>query len=182
MKALNGGADQAAATVRLNLDGKYKDEQSLAHSLPLLLLGLGAVGSLFTGVRGLVLGHSVTNAVVSIAVAGLLGAGIWLLARQRVKVKVTRKGVTYEVGPIFHRKQKLRWADVDSCDIVQTPPLGQWSGQNIHLSQETVISMVGRNGLAIVMKDGQRYFIGCKDIDRLKEVFEPHAGPPEGQV
>lgn len=36
---------------------------------------------------------------------------------------------------------------------------------------ETFVSLTGRNGLAILTKEGRRYFIGCDDVDALNDAF-----------
>lgn len=167
-----GSIDARDPSVRLTVGGKYKEEQRVTDRALYGLLVLALFGSLFTGVRGLVLGLSVWSSLVSISAAGAIAAATIVLSRQRIKVKINRKGISYKVGPFQKRKQKLRWADVASCDIVKTPPAGDWLGSNVHLSDETVASLVGRNGLAIVMNDGRRYFVGVKNLEQLQDLFD----------
>jgi len=170
--------DGEQATVRLTVRGKYKEEQRFGDRAVFLLLVLGLFGSLIIGVRRLVVGPPSWDAAVSLAAAAAIAGATIVLSRQRIKVKINRKGISYKVGPFHKRKQKLRWADVASCDIVKTPPAGDWLGTNMHLSDETVASLVGRNGLAIVMNDGRRYFVGVKNLEQLRDLFD---APPVGE-
>lgn len=173
-----GSIDAHDPSVRLTVHGKYKEEQRVTDRVLFALLLLGLFGSLFIGVRGLLLGPPSWDAAVSLVAAAAIAAATLVLSRQRIKVKINRKGISYKVGPFHKRKQKLRWADVASCDIVKTPPAGDWLGSNMHLSDETVASLVGRNGLAIVMNDGRRYFVGVKNLEQLRDLFD---APPAAE-
>lgn len=109
--------------------------------------------------------------LVFIALAAITGGFLWWLSRLRMKVTINEKHIKFKVDPIHDKKQKIAWAQVESCELVTTSPLEQLQGGNITFDHEKRISFTGRNGLAITTTSGKQYFIGSRKVDKLKEVL-----------
>ena len=73
------------------------------------------------------------------------------------------------MNALIPSKDKIVWSNVDICKIVQTPSASQWSGGNFAFGSEKFISFNGRNGLSLTTVDGEKIFVGCQNIEKLKE-------------
>lgn len=102
--------------------------------------------------------------------AGLSGWMYWLF-RLRLSVKITDKSIKYKMAPLHGSSRKIPWSEVEDCTIVQTPKIGQWHGGNLTYGAESHYSLSGRNGLSVKTRDGRKYFIGCRDVEGLKDAL-----------
>lgn len=106
-----------------------------------------------------------------------LGAVLAYLLRVRMKVKVNRKGVNYSIYPWQEDRHKIRWKEVDRCEIVKLPEASALSGWGVQYgSREQGWNMGLNRGLRLHLRSGDSYFIPIKDLpqleDTLEEIFE----------
>ncbi len=100
---------------------------------------------------------------------GFLLFYLWTL---RMNVQMTHKHVKVQYFGWNTEKVKIKWKDVENCEVVNTNLLSQLNGYNIHFGSENFYSLCGRNGLLLTLKDGERVFVGCKNTEELKEVLK----------
>jgi hypothetical protein len=151
----------------------FKEKQHFRDIPVLVLLGLMMLATLYGTVKALVeAGGNYGNFIILFVATLSLGVWIWWLTRLRLKVSVSDKKIKYKMSPIHPKKQSIKWEQIENCELVKTPPVAQWSGGNISFNHEQRISVTGRNGLAIKTKEGKHYFIGCHNIEQLKEALD----------
>lgn len=150
----------------------YKEKQRFNDKLVLVMLGLGIVGLLYAAATFFFNEQtSATYALTCLAFAAGLGGILYRLTHLRYKLQVTDKQIKFKLSPAQVATQKIKWAEVDSCEIVKTPKAAQWHGSNLRRPREKYFSLTGRNGMAITTKCGSRYFLGCTDVEALKDTL-----------
>lgn len=156
----------------------FKEEQTYQSKDVLFAIGLIAVVLLANGVYQLIENGARNLSVVltSMAVVAGLGAWMWYLAHTRLATKITTKKITARMDAFRARKVQIPIADIASCEAVETPLAAQWTGGNISFENERVLSVNGRNGLAIETHDGQRFFVGSSDVEALKQAVQRALG------
>ncbi len=150
----------------------YKDQQNFTDKLVFLLLAIGLFGGLvglFYSIWNAHIPIETTMAYLTIAIVSLVWI-VWLRMLE-LKVSINDKRIKFKLYPIHRRSQKIFWDDVESCEIVTSPVGAQWHGSNLQYAREALYSLTGRNGLRILLADGRRYFIGCKDVDLLQKTL-----------
>lgn len=80
----------------------------------------------------------------SFALAAAIGGVLAMLRRQRVRISITKKRIKDETGPFLKQKEKIKWSEIASCEIIRTPPLAQRHAGNLHFSDESFISLAVR--------------------------------------
>ena len=103
----------------------------------------------------------------------VLSASLIYLLLLRISVYATPQYISFRVSPWSSRKVMINWDDVVECEIVETPVLAQWSGANIRAGHERLYSVNGRNGLHLVTREGDSFFIGSRKLDELREFLQP---------
>ncbi len=106
---------------------------------------------------------------VSLLMLGIFGLILKYLLALRLKLKVQENHLSFSMPPLKKSKEKIKWEDVDSCRIIETPSITQWHGGNISFNHEKRYSFNGRNGVHIITKNGTEYFIGSNNISNLRE-------------
>lgn len=151
----------------------FQEKQRFNDKLLYVLLGLGMAGSLI-GFGQALMGHpmGMARAAAYLSLILLFGGYGWWLAHLRLKVVVNDQWIKFKMSPFHAKSQKIRWEEVAVCKVVKTPRAALWHGGNIRFSGEYCYSLTGRNGLAILTKDGRRFFIGCNDVDELAESLD----------
>jgi hypothetical protein len=76
------------------------------------------------------------------------------------------------MSPLPVTKRSIFWEEVEQCKIVTTSEAAQWSGGNITFNHEKRYSFNGRNGLSITTKNGDHFFVGCKNLKNLKHALD----------
>jgi len=109
---------------------------------------------------------------LSFLLLGLLSSALYYLYKLRLKVAVNKKHISFSMPPLQKRKEKIKWKNVATCEIIQTPLMAQWHGGNIAFNHEKRFSLNGRNGVRITTKEGTQYFIGSKNLVELKAAIQ----------
>lgn len=97
--------------------------------------------------------------------------GFWYMFQLRLKISITEKSIRFRMEPFHSKKKKIYWEEIDTVEIVETPEIAQWHGGNITFNHEKRFSIYGRNGLHLVTKDGQEYFLGSRRLNELRKVI-----------
>lgn len=151
---------------------KFKEKQQFNNKPVLVILTVIGLVVIWRGAQFLLQPQpDYTAALFLSLVLAAVGGTIWWLIKVELKVTVNEKGIKFKMSPNHATKRFIAWDEIESCDLVKTSELAQWSGGNITFNHERRVSLSGRNGLAIKTKAGKYYFIGSKDIDRLEETL-----------
>jgi hypothetical protein len=86
-------------------------------------------------------------------------------------LRVNEKGISYQYFPRHEDRTKIKWEEIDNCEVVKTPMMTEMSGWNVQFSNEKNYSLSGRNGLDVTLKNGERVFLGAKNLSALKKVI-----------
>lgn len=123
--------------------------------------------------------NGLSNAIpiVLLGVAVLVvGFGLWILIRLQLKVAVTKKGINYKMSPLHTKKKTIDWDEVEECKVIETPKVAHMHGGNMKFWYEKKFTLSGRNGIAVITKDGDRYFIGTRETADLKKSIKKALG------
>lgn len=108
--------------------------------------------------------------LILLAVAVVVFAlAVWVISRVRLKVDVTDKGINYKMSPLHSKKQKIKWDEVDTIKVIETPKGVNMRGGNMKYWFEKKFTLSGLNGLALITKEGDHYFIGTSETSKLKK-------------
>lgn len=106
----------------------------------------------------------------------VFGFGMWIVFHVRLKVDVTKKGITYKMSPLHTKKKKIKWDEVETCKVIETPKVAHMHSGNMKFWYEKKFTLSGRNGLAVITKEGDRYFIGTRETTELKKSIRKALG------
>ncbi len=156
---------------------KIYEERQRYHDRTVIILLSAAILGLLYGAASYFWRSDITllYSLVCLALAGGLGYALWWLTQLRYKLTITDKNVKFKLKPLTGGSRKISWDEIASCTLVKTPDVAKWHGSNLPHPGEKIYSLDGRNGLMIVTKDGQRYFIGCQNIEDLREALSKEA-------
>lgn len=153
-------------------DKTFKEEYSFDDKVLFALLGAGVIGTFLGLLNSFLSGDAEKSRILGyMVIAIILGFVLWGIRQIKLKVSINDKRIKYKMFPFHEKTQKIKWEEIESCEIVKTPYFAQWHGANIGLNRETFFSLTGRNGLSIKTKDGKCLFIGCKNMEQLKQFF-----------
>ncbi len=108
----------------------------------------------------------------ALAVSVLL---FWLAFRFRLKTAVTEKGITYKMSPLHARKHRIKWEELASYSIVETPRLAAHDGtEGFWLADKFTFS--GWNGVLLKTCGGKRIFIGSHRLQEMQKAIEKAVG------
>lgn len=155
------------------MDSKFKDRQHFNDRVVFAFICLailatfgGLVKTLWTGEATLM------TSLIYLGVILALGGWLWWLRHLELKVSIDRKRIKYKMAPWHSKSKRIAWKEVASCKVVKTPLAAQWHGSNIHFCRENWFSLSGRNGLSLLTRDGEQYFIGCRDVEGLADFLK----------
>ena len=98
-----------------------------------------------------------------------LVAGFWYLVNLKLSVQVTDKNISVKYAPFGQKKHKIKWKDVEECEILSSNESSRTSGWDVNFDHEKRFSLIGRRGLRLTTKDGDNVFIGARNLDGLKQ-------------
>ncbi len=149
---------------------KFKEKQAYNDKKIMLFL-IATITFLLVSLAQSVIQNNWTimSVLIYLVVVTLIGFQFWRLKKMELTISVNKKRIKFKMFPFHTEAQKIKWEEVQSCEIVKTPFGIQWHGEYSH---EAYFSLTGRNGLALTTKDGERYFIGCQNVDELANFLE----------
>lgn len=152
----------------------FKEKQRVKD--PLLLGAFIAllIYSLFLFGRELVInGFANATPIILLACAILvIAVGLWILVRLQLNVTVTRKGINFKMSPLHNKKKRLRWDEIEEVEVIETPKMADMHGGNMKFWYEKKFTLSGRNGISVITKDGERFFIGTRETADLKKSIQ----------
>lgn len=116
--------------------------------------------------------HEATASAEAFTLALLLVGGIlFILWRLKMVITLNHKGISFQISPLHSTKHKIKWNEIEKCQLVETSKSAQWSGWGVpHLNnRERVFSLCGKTGLYIKKKDGEVIFLGSLQLSGYQE-------------
>ena len=105
-----------------------------------------------------------------------LAAGLWYLVNLRLSVRVTDKNISVRYAPFGGKKHKIKWKDVEECEIISSNESSRMSGWEVNFDHERRYSLIGRRGLHLKTKSGDNILIGARNLIGLKQVVNQALG------
>ena len=91
----------------------------------------------------------------------------------RMKVKINAKGVNYSIFPWESNKQKIKWIDVASYELVNPPAQTAFSGWAVQYGCRTRgWNMGSGRGLRLHLQNGENYFLSIDNLHELEQTLE----------
>jgi hypothetical protein len=147
----------------------YREKQKYSDRINLVVLQLVGIVCLIGLIQESVsVSGSMSKMITFSCLILLVACTLLLLRRLKLKVDINDKRIKYKLTPLHSKSQKIKWNEVQYCEIVKTSAAAHWHGANLNHG-ELKYSLAGRNGLSILTKEGIRYFIGIQDIDSLRD-------------
>jgi|GEM_PF-3762672 len=153
---------------------KYKEEQRLRQWDFLVLVGVMILAGLITLIQLVVNGHPSRNLLLFMALGILILSGLFYYVNTvRLIAKYNEKSIKLSMMPVGTVKRKIKWEDVLSSEIVESPKeskLTEWSNQLASLDK--VVSGKTNACLHLKMKNNEEITIGCSNPAELKDFVE----------
>ncbi len=122
--------------------------------------------------------HSAAEAMAStllpITLVSLLATGWYVLMLRiaRLHTEIDQEGIHFRFFPFHKQTQHIAWNEVAGYRIIKTSLLGHMSGWGVHYeSQEPHYSVSGKNGIELILENGQHLFIGSNKPKKLRRVL-----------
>jgi hypothetical protein len=100
----------------------------------------------------------------------LLGGTLAYLLSIRLLVKVDAEKIKFQYFPVHRKKQKIYWEEVERCEVLNLPLSVQLSGWGVHVGERMFCVKPG-SGIRLHLKDGQKFFISCKDPEAVAQIL-----------
>jgi len=116
--------------------------------------------------------HPVGNAMSIVGYLLLLLpliGGLVYLASLRMSVKVTDKHISLKYSHWHREKHKIKWDDIEECEVLKPTPTAKWSGWNVSFNHEKKYTLSGRAGLHLRTKEGEDIIIGARKCNELAQ-------------
>jgi len=86
-----------------------------------------------------------------------------------LKTSITEETIQVKFNPLVNKT--IYWKDVASAELVNYGFVGGW-GVRLGTKYGTVYNTSGKEGLALVLKNGQKYCIGTQRSDELEDYLK----------
>ena len=130
-----------------------------------LLMGYGFYNQI---VLGFAFGsHPMPNwglAIFSVSVFTMIGF-FWCI---RLRTEINGEWLRIRFTPLG--KRSVRWADVKSAEVIDYGFVGY--GYRLGTKYGTVYNTQGRSGLAVILKNGDKFLVGTQKEEELREVLQ----------
>ena len=117
---------------------------------------------------------SFTVLVMDLAVILISSGILYLLLNLRFDLSIGKSSIKYKykISPFFTEKAKIKWKDVQEVKVVEGSPEASYSGHGVHFStMDRRICLNGNSGLSLYLKNGKHIFLGCKNIDGVRNAL-----------
>lgn len=91
----------------------------------------------------------------------------------RLKTEIDKDGIRMKYSPFFIQKN-IEWKDIKSVKVIDYGFIGGW-GVRFWTKYGTVYNTRGSKGLAIELKNGDKFLIGTREEKEMKKVVVPLA-------
>lgn len=105
----------------------------------------------------------------------LLAFCVYRLAEARYRLKITDKAIKIKLEGTRTIRKEIPLTDVVQVEPIRNQGALRYRGANL-AGFEQFYSLKGYIGLFVTTRDGNEYFIGCKEPDRVAEMLRTAAG------
>lgn len=154
---------------------KFKETQRYRHWEVIALLAILSLGTAIRLIVTLLSDHpkNEDGLLLGAFLLGSLLIALFYFLRLKLEVKVNRKGIKYSIYPWLSRKQKIKWEDVKSFELVDLPEPAALSGWSIQYGVLTHgCDMGNHRGISLGLRNGERYFLSIDDLEELEDILE----------
>lgn len=153
----------------------YKEQNRFRDGVFFGLLLLGVIASVAGFIRTLTSTQPSLSILIAYGVVAIILMGLgYILFQLRTKLSINEERIKYRLYPLYTHSRRIPWEDVAYCGVIRAPKYGSWFGNGIHFHGVKWCSLVGRNGLQVIEKDGTQHFIGCRDTENLAKTLKDH--------
>ena len=153
--------------------GKFKEVSKYHDFVVRVFLILGIIGVSGSVIYELFFKtYDIQKIVGYFSIAIIFSFLYWWIDRLELKLSINSKRIKYKMAPFHNKPRRIIWDDISQVEIIKSPKSNRWFGDNLNFVGEKFYSLQGRNGLSILKKDGERIFLGCKNIKFLKSMIE----------
>jgi len=155
---------------------KYQELQGFNRWDAIALLAILIVATSYTLGKYIFSGQlaamdPLTLGFIILCLLGMTAAMIYLLS-VKMEIVVKGKSIRFQYYPLQAKKHKIKLKDVKDFKVVKTPPAAAYSGWNVRYNtDEEFYSVCGRTGIQLKLKNGKKFFIGCKRPEKLREIM-----------
>ena len=108
------------------------------------------------------------------------GTVLLLLLMQKMTLIIGREGILYNYYPAIRKFRKIKWADVQSVEIITYNPIRDFGGWGFKVSKKygKGYTTRGNKGMWIRFVDGKTVFLTILNPAKAKEkiqVYSPHS-------
>ncbi len=153
---------------------KYKETQRLHQWDMMAIIGVLLVSGFFAFFQVIFTHQPNRNLLILIGLGIMVLSGVFLyLHALRWVAKYNEKGITITLMPVGKVKQKIRWEDVVSSEIVEC---GSSSGWQIPVASfsggAAVFSAKTNMMLRLRLRDDQEITLGCSHPEQLQPFID----------
>jgi len=153
-------------------DREFKETQRFRDWGVMLLLGLLVLGLIYRGYHNLIDPGSVAASTYFLF-AVLLSIVLVYYLSLRLFLKVDEKGIKYQFYPWHSSKHRIKWEEVEDCEVIKTSPDAAMSGWTVNFEPEKRFSVTGRrSGLKLELKNGEHIFLGTRHPEELSRTLQ----------
>jgi hypothetical protein len=98
---------------------------------------------------------------------------ILLIFTARLETRINDSGVHYLYFPFYLKFRSLRWEEIDEIIVRDYNPIREFGGWGIRGTRSNrALTVSGKHGLQLILKNGRRLFIGTQKPDELLAVIQ----------
>jgi len=153
---------------------KYREEQRLRRWDFLVVIGVMIIAGLVTLIQLVVSPNPSRNLLLLMALGILVLSGVfYYINTVRLIAKYNEKSIRLSMMPVGTVKRKIKWEDVLTSEIVDSPKeskLTSWTNQLASLDK--VVSGKTETCLHLKLKNNEEVNIGCSNPQELEAFFK----------
>ena len=98
---------------------------------------------------------------------------IALLLTCRLETRIDKEGIHYRFLPFYFRMRSIGWDKIESVSLREHRPIGEYGGWGIRgTGRNRALTISGRSGFQIRLKDGRELFIGTQKPAELEDALQ----------
>lgn len=155
----------------------FRESQSFKQWWFWVLISLFAIFAIVSFVLQIVFGVKIGNNPISDMGLAITTSFVLLLVlfftSLRLDTRMDRYGIHVRFYPISRNFKLYRWSEMHSVTVREYHPLKEYGGWGIRFGKNgKVLSISGKQGIQIEMKDGVRLLIGTHKSQEAQKVIE----------
>ena len=81
-----------------------------------------------------------------------LASAIWYLINLELNIKMTEKSISVQYSPFSQKKHKVKWKDVEECEIISSNESSRMSGWEVNFDHERASPSKSRRARLLLQK------------------------------